>query len=66
MKILALEFSSPQRSAAVVDGASRPRPLCLGEAIETGGRSTDALGLVEEACGRRGSTARKLIAWPLD
>jgi tRNA threonylcarbamoyl adenosine modification protein YeaZ len=49
MKILALEFSSPQRSVAVVHGGADAGPLCLGEAIETGGRSTKALGLVEEA-----------------
>jgi tRNA threonylcarbamoyl adenosine modification protein YeaZ len=52
MKILALEFSSSQRSVAVVhDGAGAGR-LRLGEAIETGGRATNALGLVEEALGQ--------------
>ena len=49
MKILALEFSSPQRSVAVVHGGADAGPLCMGEAIETGGRSTNALGLVEDA-----------------
>jgi tRNA threonylcarbamoyl adenosine modification protein YeaZ len=49
MKILALEFSSPQRSVAVVHGAADAGPLCFGEAIETGARSTNALGLVEDA-----------------
>jgi tRNA threonylcarbamoyl adenosine modification protein YeaZ len=49
MKILALEFSSPQRSVAVVHGRTDARPLCLGEAIETGARCTNALGLVEDA-----------------
>jgi tRNA threonylcarbamoyl adenosine modification protein YeaZ len=49
MKILALEFSSPQRSVAVVQGGADAGPFCLGEAIETGGRSTNALGLVEDA-----------------
>ena len=49
MKILALEFSSPQRSVAVVHGGADAGPLCLGEAIETGGRSTNALGMVEDA-----------------
>ena len=49
MKILALEFSSPQRSVAVVHDGPDAGPLCLGEAIETGGRSTNALGLVEDA-----------------
>jgi len=49
MKILALEFSSPQRSVAVVHGGADAGPLCLGEAIETGARSTNTLGLVEDA-----------------
>lgn len=49
MKILALEFSSPQRSVAVVQARTDAGPFCLGEAIETGARSTNALGLVEEA-----------------
>jgi len=49
MKILALEFSSPQRSVAVVHGRTDAGPHCLGEAIETGARSTNALGLVEDA-----------------
>ncbi len=41
MKILALEFSSPQRSVALVRGNS------IFEAIETGGRSTAAFGMIE-------------------
>ena len=49
MKILALEFSSPQRSVAVVQQRTDAEPLTLGEAIETGARSTNALGLVEAA-----------------
>jgi tRNA threonylcarbamoyl adenosine modification protein YeaZ len=49
MTILALEFSSPQRSVAVLQGGTDAGPLALGEAIEAGGRSTNALGLVEEA-----------------
>src|SRR5574340_531120 len=49
MTILALEFSSPQRSVAVVHGGAAAGPPCLGEAIETGARATNALGLVEEA-----------------
>jgi len=49
MKILALEFSSPQRSVAVVHNWTDAGPLCLGEAIETTARSTNALGLVEDA-----------------
>jgi tRNA threonylcarbamoyladenosine biosynthesis protein TsaB len=49
MTILALEFSSPQRSVAVVHGAEAGGQLCLGEAIETGRRSTNPLGLIEDA-----------------
>jgi tRNA threonylcarbamoyl adenosine modification protein YeaZ len=49
MKILALEFSSPQRSVTVVHGLADAGPLCLGEAMETGARSANALGLVEDA-----------------
>jgi tRNA threonylcarbamoyl adenosine modification protein YeaZ len=49
MKILALEFSSPQRSVAVVHDEAGGALRCLGEAIETGARTTDALGLVEAA-----------------
>lgn len=49
MKILALEFSSPQRSVAVVHTREDAGPLALGEAVETGARSTNPLGLAEEA-----------------
>jgi tRNA threonylcarbamoyl adenosine modification protein YeaZ len=49
MTILALEFSSPQRSVAVVQDRMDAGPPALGEAIETGARSTNTLGLVEEA-----------------
>jgi len=49
MTILALEFSSSQRSVAVLQEQKDARSLCLGEAIETGARSTRALGLVDEA-----------------
>jgi tRNA threonylcarbamoyl adenosine modification protein YeaZ len=49
MKILALEFSSPQRSVAVLPGRADAVPLALGEVVETGARSANALGLVEEA-----------------
>jgi tRNA threonylcarbamoyl adenosine modification protein YeaZ len=49
MTTLALEFSSPQRSVAVLQGRADSRPQALGEAIETGARSTNALGLVDEA-----------------
>jgi tRNA threonylcarbamoyladenosine biosynthesis protein TsaB len=43
MTILALEFSSPQRSVAIArDG------IVLSEALETGGRNTAAFGMIEK------------------
>ncbi len=47
MKILALEFSSNQRSVAVLDSAAGTSAAA--EVVETGGRSTQALGMIEEA-----------------
>jgi len=46
MTILALEFSSPQRSVAVLrtDG-----PAMAVEVVETGGRGVNAFGMVEQA-----------------
>jgi tRNA threonylcarbamoyl adenosine modification protein YeaZ len=58
MKILALEFSSRQRSVAVVDaglaapgsaGSDGHAPGVLGEVVETGALATRALGMIEEA-----------------
>jgi len=51
MKILALEFSSAQRSVAVVQtGADATRsPASSSEALETGARSANLLSLVEDA-----------------
>lgn len=53
MKILALEFSSPQRSVAVVQaptGAPRGHVApSISEVIETGGRATKAIGMIEQA-----------------
>ena len=45
MTILALEFSSPQRSVAVLrtDGAAM-----TAEAVETGGHGVDAFGMIEQ------------------
>jgi len=52
MKILALEFSSPQRSVAIVQsapsGGAHAAPS-VSEVIETGGRATKAIGMIEEA-----------------
>ena len=56
MKILALEFSSPQRSVAVVRlGPGTPEAkagralLEVSEVVETGARPMNALGMIEEA-----------------
>src|SRR6266850_5367602 len=53
MKILALEFSSPQRSVAVVDaiGNAPPSPLppALNEVVETGSLRANALGMIDAA-----------------
>lgn len=52
MKILALEFSSPQRSVAIVQSAAASAPHAvpsISEVIETGGRATKAIGMIEEA-----------------
>jgi tRNA threonylcarbamoyladenosine biosynthesis protein TsaB len=43
MTILALEFSSPQRSVAVARGEE-----VFAEAVETGGRGTNAFGMIEK------------------
>jgi tRNA threonylcarbamoyl adenosine modification protein YeaZ len=50
MKILAVEFSSAQRSVAVVQasGSGPHAPEAAVEVVETGARSARALGLVEE------------------
>jgi tRNA threonylcarbamoyl adenosine modification protein YeaZ len=48
MKILALEFSSPQRSVAVVQGAPHTQNE-VAEVIETGKRATGAFELIQTA-----------------
>jgi tRNA threonylcarbamoyladenosine biosynthesis protein TsaB len=49
MKILALEFSSSRRSVAVLSFDGSGKLLAQGEAIETGGRTTRAIGMIEAA-----------------
>jgi tRNA threonylcarbamoyl adenosine modification protein YeaZ len=51
MKILALEFSSPQRSVAIVQPPSSGSHAvpAVTEVIETGGRATKAIGMFESA-----------------
>jgi len=48
MKILALEFSSPQRSVAVVQGGADAGGLSLSEAVEAGAGVTKTFSLVEQ------------------
>jgi tRNA threonylcarbamoyl adenosine modification protein YeaZ len=50
MTILALEFSSPQRSVAVWRGGGR----AVAEVVETGGRATNAFGMIERALAAAG------------
>jgi tRNA threonylcarbamoyladenosine biosynthesis protein TsaB len=45
MTILALEFSSPQRSVAVLRTGG---PAVAAEVVETGGRGTNAFGMIEQ------------------
>jgi tRNA threonylcarbamoyladenosine biosynthesis protein TsaB len=49
MKILALEFSSSERSAAVLDVGSNRSSLSLGEAMETGPRAIGAFAMIDSA-----------------
>src|SRR6478672_517114 len=51
MKILAIEFSSAQRSAALLESESG---ALLGSASEMGGREMKALGLVQQALEQAG------------
>jgi len=47
MKILAIDFSSPQMSVAVAAGENASKATVLSEVIETGTRAGSALGMVE-------------------
>jgi tRNA threonylcarbamoyl adenosine modification protein YeaZ len=50
MRILAIEFSSAQRSVAVVDARPAAQgPFDCWEIVETGGQGTQALALIQEA-----------------
>lgn len=53
MKILALEFSSSQRSVAIVQSPFGAKPAhatpSIIEVVETGGRATKAIGMIEQA-----------------
>lgn len=54
MKILALEFSSIQRSVAVIEGAGGQAERRAGVAIELGERDTRAFALIQRALGSAG------------
>jgi len=49
MKILALEFSTDERGAAVAVGESGGEARVLGVAVQAEGRSTRAFGLIGQA-----------------
>jgi len=49
MTILAIEFSSPQRSVAIVRGGAGPGASAISEAVETGADGTGAFGLIQSA-----------------
>ena len=49
MKILAVEFSSEQRSVAIAESSGGTSPVILSAASEKGGRSAHAIGLVQKA-----------------
>lgn len=51
MKILALEFSSPQRSVAVVETRADEAHVCLSEVIQSGPESANALGMIAACLG---------------
>jgi tRNA threonylcarbamoyl adenosine modification protein YeaZ len=54
MKILALEFSSAQRSVAILHQALDGRMLSASEAVETGGRETKAFGMIQRVLAEAG------------
>lgn len=55
MKILAFEFSSPQRSVAVLSADAHGKVLAASEAVETSSRNTmKPLGLAEQALKQTG------------
>jgi tRNA threonylcarbamoyl adenosine modification protein YeaZ len=54
MKLLAFEFSSPQRSVAVADVTAAGPALALSEVVDTGAYSTRALGMADEALRQAG------------
>lgn len=51
MTILALEFSSPQRSVAIVRGRAGQAASVVSEVVETGAGGTRAFGMIQSALG---------------
>jgi tRNA threonylcarbamoyladenosine biosynthesis protein TsaB len=51
MTILALEFSSPQRSVAIVCGRAGQAASVVSEVVETGAGGTRAFGMIQSALG---------------
>ena len=60
MKILALEFSSEQRSVAVVESRTGVPPVPLSAVSETGTRSVKAIALIETALRQAGVTREEI------
>jgi len=54
MKILALEFSSAQRSVAFVDAKPGGPVLYAGEVVRSGGRATPALAMISDVLDQAG------------
>ena len=54
MKILALEFSSDQRSVALVESCEGSAPRCLAAAAEAGTRTMRALAMIERTLAEAG------------
>lgn len=54
MKILALDFSSPERSVAVVQGSLGAPGDSVYEAVETGGRGAHAFAMIEQVLQQAG------------
>jgi tRNA threonylcarbamoyl adenosine modification protein YeaZ len=54
MKILALEFSSIQRSVAVSDASAPRHAMSMVEVLETGGRETRPFGMIDSALNQAG------------
>jgi tRNA threonylcarbamoyl adenosine modification protein YeaZ len=52
MKVLAIEYSSAQRSIAIVQASSLKEPFRETEVIETGGRAANTFRMIDDALGQ--------------